>query len=51
MKQILTALFLFFTFLSVHAQQTVGLFTQNSGSLDGYELFAPVLSKLPSGSK
>ena len=44
MKQILTALFLFFTFLSAHAQQTVGLFTQNSGSLDGYVLFAPIRS-------
>ena len=44
MKQILTALFLFFTFLSVYAQQTVGLFTQNPGSLVGYVLFAPIRS-------
>ena len=44
MKQTLTAIFLFSTFFSTHAQQTVGLFTQNSGSLDGYVLFAPIRS-------
>ena len=44
MKKILIVLFLFFTFLASHAQQTVGLFTQNSGSLNGYVLFAPIRS-------
>ena len=44
MKKIITTLFLFYTFLSVYAQQTVGLFTKNSGSLDGYVLFAPIRS-------
>ncbi len=42
MKRIIVTLSLFFTFLSVYAQQTVGLFTQNAGSSDGYVLFAPI---------
>ena len=44
MKKITTTLFLLCTFLLVNAQQTVGLFTQNSGSSDGYVLFAPIRS-------
>ena len=44
MKKITTTLFLLCTFLLVNAQQTVGLFTRTSGSLDGYVLFAPIRS-------
>ncbi len=39
----ITLVFLILT-LTINAQQTVGLFTQLPGSLDGYVLFAPVRS-------
>ena len=42
MKKSIIVYLLFVVVLSVNAQQTVGLFTQNAGSLDGYVLFAPI---------
>jgi hypothetical protein len=44
MKQILILIVSIIFFQGANAQQTVGLFTQNPGSLDGYVLFAPVRS-------
>ena len=42
MKKSIIVYLLFVVVLSANAQQTVGLFTQNAGSLDGYVLFAPI---------
>ncbi len=42
MKKSIIVCLLFLFVLSVKAQQTVGLFTNNAGSLDGYVLFAPI---------
>jgi hypothetical protein len=44
MKKILSLTFLFVYALSATSQQTVGLFTQDPGSLDGYVLFSPIVS-------
>ncbi|MCG3167306.1 MAG: hypothetical protein POELPBGB_03095 [Bacteroidia bacterium] len=44
MKIHIQLLILFFVSFSSHAQQTVGLFTRQTGQLDGYILFAPMPS-------
>ncbi len=42
MKKLISTSLILGLMLTLNAQQTVGLFTQNAGSLDGYVLFAPI---------